>query len=112
VNLLEPGGVLPVFDYVVMNGVFTYKGRTPHDGMWRYCQQLLLRVARHARLGFAFNVMSKYVDWEREDLFHVPLDDICGFLSERISRHVTIRHDYGLHEYTIYVYSESLSEGL
>jgi len=48
--------------------------------------------------------MSKQVDWEVETLFHVPLDDISKFLSKKITRNFVIRNDYGLHEYTVYLY--------
>lgn len=110
VDLLDPSNSLPTFDYVVLNGVFNYKGDATHESMWNYCQSLLLQVARHARLGFAFNVMSKYVDWERDDLFHLPLEAACDFLSTHVSRHFTTRHDYGLYEYTVYAYLTPLSE--
>jgi hypothetical protein len=59
----------------------------------------------------AFNVMSKQVDWERDDLFHLPLDRLLTFLSREVSRHVVIRHDYGLYEYTAYVYQSSTDPG-
>jgi hypothetical protein len=53
-------------------------------------------------------VMTKYLDSEREDLFHLPLDTMAAFISRQISRAFVIRHDYGLFEYTVYVYKESL----
>jgi len=55
-------------------------------------------------VGIAFNLMSKHVDWERDDLFHVDLDTIGLFCSEFLSRNFVIRHDYKLFEYTIYCY--------
>ena len=48
--------------------------------------------------------MSKHVDWEREDLFHLSFDELGSFLKEEISRNFTIRNDYGLYEYTVYIY--------
>ena len=42
----------------------------------------------------------------REDLFHLPMDILASFLAHEISRHFVIRHDYGLYEYTAYVYRE------
>ena len=57
-----------------------------------------------ARRGIAFNVMSKHVDWERDDLFHLPFDVLAAFLRAEISRHYQFRADYGLYEYTAYVY--------
>jgi Methyltransferase domain len=104
-DLLEdPPVPLPIFDYVVMNGIFTYRGSLTHSTMLEYMRQILRRVVGHTRIGFAFNVMSTQVDWERDDLFHLPLDPLLTFLAREISRHVIIRHDYSLYEYTVYVY--------
>jgi hypothetical protein len=87
-----------------MNGVFTEKRSLAFGDMWSYCQTLLMRVFPRARRGLAFNVMSKHVDWERDDLFHLPLDTLAAFLRRHISRHYMLRSDYGLYEYTAYVY--------
>ena len=62
------------------------------------------RVFEKARVGIAFNVMSKHVDWERDDLFHLPFDVLAGFLRRELSRHYVFRANYGLYEYTTYVY--------
>jgi len=102
----------PKYDYIVMNGLFTYKGRLGQDEMFTYCTALVRKVFDHALIGIAFNVMSKQVDWEREDLFHLPIDALLGFLSRDLSRHVIVRHDYGLYEYTVYVYREASPGGL
>src|SRR5262245_7161077 len=105
VDVLDPlSPPLPKFDYVVMNGIFNYRGRLPQEAMFGYLCELVRRVFEMAAVGMAFNVMSKQVDWEREDLFHLPVDVLLSFLSHEVSRHVVIRHDYGLYEYTAYVY--------
>jgi SAM-dependent methyltransferase len=96
----------PRFDYVVANGVFTEKREVPFEAMLTYFEKALTRLFSMARIGMAFNLMSKHVDWERVDLFHVPLDTVAAILSKNISRHFLIRNDYGLYEYTIYVYRE------
>jgi SAM-dependent methyltransferase len=106
VDILEDAGKLPQFDYVVMNGVFTEKVTLSHEAMFDYFQRLVKRVFELARLGIAFNVMSKQVDWEREDLFHLPLDDLAWFLKRELTRYFVIRSDYGLYEYTVYVYRQ------
>jgi SAM-dependent methyltransferase len=104
VDPLEEPGALPDFDYVVMNGVFNYRGDLSHDTMRSYLERLVSAVYAHARLGIAFNVMSTQVDWQRSDLFHLPMDTLASFLAGTLSRHFVIRHDYGLYEYTAYVY--------
>jgi hypothetical protein len=89
-----------------MNGVLTEKRGMTFDAMWEYSQRLLERVYPAARRGIAFNVMSKHVDWERDDLFHLPFDALAAFLRQKLSRHIRFRADYGLYEYTAYVYRE------
>jgi len=106
-DILEADAKVPPHDYVILNGVFNYKGDHSFDEMWAYSQRLLLRVLPLANRGLAFNAVSKYVDWERDDLFHLPFDLIAGFLDRNMSRRFTIRHDYGLYEYTVYVYPDA-----
>jgi SAM-dependent methyltransferase len=106
-DLLQDSLDLPEFDYIVMNGVFTEKRALSQDAMWNYARELLVRTWPHARHGLAFNVMSKQVDWERHDLFHLSCDVLLAFLKAELSRHCVIRHDYGLYEYTTYVYREA-----
>ncbi len=103
-DVLNTDFTLAVFDYIVMNGVFTEKRDLTFEEMWVYFTQLLSRVFDLANKGIAFNVMSKQVDWEREDLFHVPLDLLSDFLCKNITRNFVIRNDYGLYEYTVYIY--------
>jgi hypothetical protein len=52
----------------------------------------------------AFNVMSKAVDWERDDLFHVSMDRLATLLHGLAGRRIVFRADYGLYEYTAYAY--------
>jgi len=103
VDVLESDEGLPDFDYVVLNGVFNYRGPIDQQRMLEYWQQLTSAAFRHCRRGMAFNVMSTVVDWERDDLFHLPFDTMARWIST-LSRHFTIRHDYGAYEYTTYVY--------
>jgi SAM-dependent methyltransferase len=104
VDVLSNPEALENFDFIVINGVFTVKRELSFDEMYEYLKRVLRIIFPKARRGVAFNVMSKAVDWEREDLFHLPIDLLVGFLKQELSRHIVIRHDYGLYEYTAYVY--------
>jgi len=96
--------LLKNFDYVIANGVLTVKRELSFADMWEYTQKLLPKMFSMARRGLAVNFMSKQVDWERPDLFHLPLDMLAEFLTAELSRNFIIRHDYQLYEYTVYVY--------
>ena len=47
---------------------------------------------------------QKQVDWEKDFLFHLPLDTLAFFLTKELTRNFIIRNDYGLYEYTVYLY--------
>jgi len=103
-DILQSSIELPAFDYIVLNGVFTEKRELSYDEMWEYFRQMISKVFQLAQSGIAFNVMSSHVDWERDDLFHLPIDKLTDFLVREVSRDFIIRNDYRLYEYTTYVY--------
>jgi SAM-dependent methyltransferase len=103
-DILESATEVPDFDYIVMNGVFTEKRELSFEEMLAYFEQMMKAVFTKARIGVAFNVMSRHVDWEREDLFHLPFDILAAFLKRSLTRNFVMRSDYGLYEYTTYVY--------
>lgn len=107
IDVMESDEGLPTFDYVIMNGVFTGRREIPLDEMKTYFETVVSRLFAHSRIGIAFNVMSKQVDWERDDLFHLSFDALATFLTAQVSRYFVIRHDYGLYEYTTYVYRQA-----
>jgi dTDP-4-amino-4,6-dideoxygalactose transaminase len=91
-------------DYLVANGLFTVKWEMSSDQMWLFLKSTISRVWPLVRRGIAFNVMSKIVDWERDELFHLAMDDAASFLHELAGRRVRLRADYGLFEYTAFAY--------
>jgi SAM-dependent methyltransferase len=95
-----------MFDFAILNGVFTVKRDLPQAEMEAFVQALLAAVWPHCRVGLAFNVMSIHVDWTRDDLFHWPIDSAVAFATRALSRQVRVRADYGLYEYTTFVYRE------
>ncbi|RFN60038.1 class I SAM-dependent methyltransferase [Marixanthomonas ophiurae] len=105
IDLLEDElSEVPNFDYAILNGVFTEKQDLTFDEMWLFFKKMILAIFEKVDKGIAFNVMSKDVDWERDDLFHLSLDLLTDFLTQELSRDFIIRNDYGLYEYTVYLY--------
>jgi SAM-dependent methyltransferase len=109
-DVLESDTSLPDFDYIIMNGVFNFRGRVPEHSMFQYWQRLSSVVFKHCRRGMAFNVMSRLVDWQRDDLFHLSFDAMAQHVGQALSRHFVVRHDYGAYEYTTYVYRSPSAE--
>ena len=109
-DVLNDPAALGTYDYAVINGVFTSKCEMSFESMFGFVQDILRLLFSRVRCGMAFNAMSKQVDWERDDLFHLPMDELAWFLCRNLSRHFVIRNDYGLYEYTTYVYQDGISQ--
>ena len=103
-DILDEPNAFSETDYIIMNGVFTEKRELEYVEMLEYFKEVIKICFNRVRKGMAFNVMSKYVDWERDDLFHLPFDELGHFLTAEVSRNFVIRDDYGLYEYTVYIY--------
>jgi SAM-dependent methyltransferase len=91
-------------DYLVCSGLFTMKFGLSDADMWEFFRSTLTRIWPFVRRGMAFNVMSKAVDWERDDLFHAAMDDVARLLHSLAGRNIVLRADYGLYEYTAYAW--------
>jgi SAM-dependent methyltransferase len=98
----------PRGDFAIANGLFTEKLTLSWDTMWEFVRRMIRALFAMAGSGLAFNVMSSHVDWQRDDLFHLPCDTLAAFLRAEVSRHYVFRADYGLHEYTAYVFREAV----
>lgn len=106
-DVLDGAGALPDVDYAVMNGVFTERVDLSQAAMTEYMMAVLRALWPRVRHGMAFNVMSAHVDWQRDDLFHLGFDTLAALLTREFGRHFVLRNDYGLYEYTAYVYREA-----
>lgn len=95
------------YDYILMNGVLTEKVSLSKIEMVEFAKNIIYSAFNSSSKGIAFNVMSSYVDWERDDLFHWNLNEVVSYLLNNCSRHIKINMDYGLYEYTFYVYKNS-----
>jgi SAM-dependent methyltransferase len=95
------------YDFILMNGLLTVKSTLSHAQMEHFATSILKAAFAHCRTGMAFNVMSAQVDWKRDDLFHWPFDAAAQFIRTNLSRHFAFRQDYGLYEYTVYVYKDA-----
>jgi SAM-dependent methyltransferase len=104
VDILEAETALPDFDYVVMNGVFTEKRTLSFTEMFAYFAAVLQKAFALTRCGLAFNVISAHGDQAWEELFHLPFDRLGAWLTRTLSHNFVIRNDYGLDDYTVYVY--------
>lgn len=87
------------FDYVVASGLLNLKVRDN----WNFLKTALRKMYGLSRLGTAVNMMTDYVDYEVEDLYYYNPEKTFGYCKS-LTRYVTLRHDYPLYEFTVYLY--------
>lgn len=92
------------FDYIICNGTFTMKLGLTQEEMTNFMCSTLEKLWNKTNRGIAFNCMSKVLDYERDDLFHVSFDEVSQWVYDNLSPNFMIRQDYGLREFTMYVY--------
>jgi SAM-dependent methyltransferase len=84
------------FDYCIACGLFNLKHGNSYPDAVAVAESTMRAVWPSVTIGLGFNSMSKHVDWERDDLFHWPLDEIMAYCKRDLSRHVSFRLDSGL----------------
>lgn len=95
-------------DFVLASGLFDYR---TSDSPTRQ-RATLRRMFELARLGLAWNMFAN-APTERPDLYHEPLADLLAFCN-KLSPHLTLRHDYDPGHFTIYLYQREffMTDGL
>ena len=96
-------------DYVIASGLFNVRGQFD-DAIWRdYMYDVLDGMARAARKGFAFNVLSLHSDpaFRRADLYYADPAETLSECVRRYSRRVALLQDCGLYEFTLMVRVDS-----
>jgi SAM-dependent methyltransferase len=93
-------------DYTFVSGTFNVKLEAT-DAEWdAYVKRHLETMFARSRRGLSFNLLTTYVDWKAENLFYADPKDFFDFCKARLSRFVTLHHDYALFEWTIGVTRE------
>jgi SAM-dependent methyltransferase len=93
------------FDYAFVSGVFNNLTDDNESFYKRTVKDIFARV----RKGFAFNMMSTYVDYYDEGLYYVRPEDVFGYM-KTLTPFVTLRNDYQVKpgsipfEFSIYAY--------
>lgn len=74
-----------------------------------YTKEMIEKMFRLSRKALGLNFLSKYVDYELDKDFHHSPEGIFSFGREQ-TKFVTLRHDYPLWEFTVYLYKEGYIE--
>jgi SAM-dependent methyltransferase len=93
------------FDYVVCNGILTQKLNASTLTMNNYAQQLVRKAFSLCRRGIAFNQMSTFVNFQKENLYYRNPAEMLAWCMSEITPHARIDCAYELwYEYTVFLY--------
>ena len=90
-------------DYSFVCGTFNVRFKTSDEEWDAYLKETIVQLGRQSRRGFAFNLLTGYVDWQEPHLFYADPCHYFDFCKRLVSRKVTLLHDYPLYEWTIAV---------
>ena len=99
-----------VFDYVLVSGVFNNR-ITDNRAFFEAVSRKLMTMAAK---GYAFNMLSRFVDYFDDGLYYEDPLHAFRFCKEHLSPLVTLRHDYCVRsgsipfEFSVFVYSSDI----
>lgn len=102
-HFIKSSRVTEEADYSFVSGTFNVKLGASDEVWVEHLKEMLMNLAEKSRKGFAFNLLSTYVDWKQEDLYYGDPFMFFDFCKRHISRYVALLHDYPLYEWTIVV---------
>jgi SAM-dependent methyltransferase len=110
-NILEEAAE-ETFDYVLVSGVFN-NAISDNRGFF---EALSRRLMAQAKVGYAFNMLSRFVDYLDDGLYYEDPMQAFRFCKEQLSPLVTLRHDYVVRpgsipfEFTMYVHRTDIAQ--
>lgn len=92
-------------DYAVCNGILTQKMNSSTLAMNEFSKKLIKKMYSLTRCGVAFNLMTTFVNFQKDNLYYKNPAEILAWCMSEITPHVVLDSSYGLlYEYTIYLY--------
>jgi len=103
ITLHASSGLRHTADYSFASGIFNVCFKENENVWLEYIEQTLTDMNEHSIRGFAFNLLSTYVDYRRDHLFYGDPLYFFDFCKRKFPRFVALLHDYPLYEWTITV---------
>ena len=101
--LLSSSNISTLADYTFVSGSFNVRFEADDSAWQAFVEEKLDQIAAHSRKGFAFNLLSTYVDWKEDHLFYADPCFWFDLCKRKYSKKVSLLHDYPLYEWTIIV---------
>lgn len=90
-------------DYVLSSGALNFKV----DDHENYLRLMLEAMMSMSRKGVAVNFLSSYVDYTLEKNYHFSPEEALS-TGLKLTKYATLRHDYPLYEFTMYLYHSAV----
>ena len=102
-ELIRAAAPTQTADWSFASGPFNVKDESS-DAAWEgYVHDCVRSLAERSRRGFAFNLMTTFVDYRQDNLYYADPGAFFAFCKREISPYVTLVHDYPLYEWTMLV---------
>jgi SAM-dependent methyltransferase len=92
-----------VADYSFACGIFNVRLDCNEEEWRRHILATVDNMAENSTRGFAFNLLSSYVDFRRDHLYYGDPKEYFDLCKTRYSKKVALLHDYPLYEWTMLV---------
>jgi SAM-dependent methyltransferase len=102
-NLIQSKDVQTEADYSFVSGTFNVRFDAEERAWKQFIRNKLQELNNFSKRGFAFNLLTTYVDWKEPHLYY---GDPCywfDYCKINFSKRVSLLHDYPLYEWTILV---------
>lgn len=94
------------YDWVLASGVFHQRRESTIREWEKFSQNLISNAFKMSNKGLAFNFISPFVDYYQTEIYYCNLPKLLNFINDELSRFFTIKHNYALFEFTVYIYKE------
>jgi SAM-dependent methyltransferase len=103
VELYKNPKLATIADYSFVSGIFNVKFDGDNDSWKQFIEITLNDLNENSTKGFAFNVLTSYVDYKEPNLYYADPMYFFDFCKRNFSNKVSLLHDYDLWEWTILV---------
>lgn len=100
---IQSNVLLHLADYSFASGIFNVKFDIDVKLWEKYIIYILNNLNQFSLKGFAFNLLTTYVDFKRDHLYYGDPLFYFDFCKRHFSKKVSLLHDYDLFEWTILV---------
>jgi len=103
VKVIEGSKLSTMADYSFASGIFNVRF-SESDAVWlKYIEDTLYNLSESSSKGFAFNLLTSYVDWKEGHLYYADPMYFFDLCKKNFSKKVCLLHDYDLWEWTLVV---------